>query len=420
MAAAITPDRALPRYESPCDVRSVARIGVLFLFSPLEPAADTRVQMLLAKSLDPSRFRVHAAADPGGPGLRSRTYEELATIPGIGLQAFAFAPQLSSRRKLEQTLRLAVGGPAMLARLLALAAFVRRRGIGIVDASSRPRDVGTGVLLAKLAAARSVIHLHTKCGPWMGPALRWALRRADALVGVSAFAARSAIEDGCDPRKVHAVLNAIEPAAWDFTLDGATARADLGLPGSAPVLVSVSRLFHWKGHSDLLRALALVRRELPDTRLLIAGVDDPGGGTEKPGLASELRALIASLDLGDHVSLLGYRPDVPRLMAAADVYAMPSFEEPFGLVFAEAMAMKRPVVALDNGGTPEVVAHGHTGLLSRPGDVGALAANLLALLRDPGLRARMGETGRARVEHHFHPARMADDTAAVYEKLVKA
>jgi len=108
---------------------------------------------------------------------------------------------------------------------------------------------------------------------------------------------------------------------------------------------------------------------------------------------------------------------VPRLLAASDVFAMPSFEEPFGLVYAEAMAMKRPVVALDNGGTPEVVDHGKSGLLSSPDDLPALAANLLTLLRDPALRARMGEYGRKQVELRFSPDRMARDMAAVYDRL---
>jgi glycosyltransferase involved in cell wall biosynthesis len=81
------------------------------------------------------------------------------------------------------------------------------------------------------------------------------------------------------------------------------------------------------------------------------------------------------------------------------------------------MAMKRPVVALDNGGTPEVVEHGKSGLLSPPGDAEALAANLLALVRDPALRARMGEYGRQQVEQRFSPGRMAEDVGRVYDSL---
>ena len=112
-------------------------------------------------------------------------------------------------------------------------------------------------------------------------------------------------------------------------------------------------------------------------------------------------------------------PKAARLMAAADIYAMPSFEEPFGLVYAEAMAMKLPVVALNSGGVPELIEHGVTGLLSEPGDRAALAANLLALLRDPDRCSRMGEAGRATIENRFTPADLARGIQSVYQSMLQ-
>src|SRR4029078_5171035 len=123
------------------------------------------------------------------------------------------------------------------------------------------------------------------------------------------------------------------------------------------------------------------------------------------GTTAMLRQHASELDIEDNVVFTGQRSDIAGLLAACDVLALPSFYEPFGLVFAEAMAMKRPVVALTNGGTPEVVEHGKCGLLSPPGDVEALAANLLKLLGDPALRIQFGEYGRSRVEQHFTPQR---------------
>jgi glycosyltransferase involved in cell wall biosynthesis len=124
------------------------------------------------------------------------------------------------------------------------------------------------------------------------------------------------------------------------------------------------------------------------------------------------------LGVAENVIFLGHRSDVARLMAAADIFTMPSLEEPFGLVFLEAMAMKLPVVALSSGGTPEVVVHGTTGLLSGPGDSVRLGEHLAALIRDPALRRRMGTAGRQRVELYFTTTRMAADSAMVYERLV--
>jgi glycosyltransferase involved in cell wall biosynthesis len=99
---------------------------------------------------------------------------------------------------------------------------------------------------------------------------------------------------------------------------------------------------------------------------------------------------------------------------------MPSFEEPFGLVFAEAMAMGKPVVALASGGALEVVADGETGLLSPPGDAGALADNISRLLADPALRESMGRAGRERVERLFRSERLCEDYAAFYHSLAAA
>jgi glycosyltransferase involved in cell wall biosynthesis len=146
-------------------------------------------------------------------------------------------------------------------------------------------------------------------------------------------------------------------------------------------------------------------------RLLVVGSE------MQRGFKKELEDLTRDLGLGDNVTFTGQRRDVPRLMAASDVYAMPSQWEPFGLVFAEAMAMRLPVIALDNGGTPEVVTHGVTGLLSALGDQQALAANLCALLCDRERRASMGERGRALVLERFTLERMTRDVERVYTEL---
>jgi glycosyltransferase involved in cell wall biosynthesis len=122
----------------------------------------------------------------------------------------------------------------------------------------------------------------------------------------------------------------------------------------------MARLFRWWGHFELLSALALVKRKYPNVRLAIVGSDYPA----KSGTTQMLKEHAGELGVGKNVVFTGQRSDVASLLVACDVFALPSFEVPFGLVFAEAMAIKRPVVALTNGGTPEVVEHGKCGLLS--------------------------------------------------------
>jgi len=138
------------------------------------------------------------------------------------------------------------------------------------------------------------------------------------------------------------------------------------------------------------------------------------------GYTRELVELARTLGVSSDVVFTGVRRDIPQILAACDLFTMPSFEEPFGLVFLEAMAMKKPVIALDNGGTPEVVEHGRSGLLSAPEDIDALASNILLLLRDPDARAAMGQYGRSRVLDHFNAARLARDAAAAYRVIVRS
>jgi glycosyltransferase involved in cell wall biosynthesis len=393
-----------------------ARTGVLFINSPDIFGADTWVQALVMRYLDRSRFDVHVACPPGPAGEPSESIRKLRAIPDLHVRPTNFGRSLSFQSKLARARALA-GMASALVDQAGLVRYIRQRGIRIIHSTDRPRDALPCLLLARASGAKAVIHIHIKCDHWMSRGVKFAMRNADALIGVSRHVAQSTAAFGIPAQKAHAVLNAIEPASWDPTLDPGTARAELGIPATAPMVLCVARLFHWKGQAELVRALSLVHHDFPETRLVIVGAEDTMAGAGRPSFLRELRALVEELKIEDKVLFTGKRPDVARLMAASDVFAMASFEEPFGLVFTEAMAMKRPVVGLDNGGTPEVVAHGETGLLSAPGDIPALARNLVTLIRDPALRARMGEEGRRQVEARFPADRLARDIERIYDQL---
>jgi glycosyltransferase involved in cell wall biosynthesis len=386
------------------------RTRILFINSALLGGADTWIHFLLLRNLSQDRFELHAAGQPGSP---APAFDELRAIPGIVLRPTNFGPSLWQRSKLQKLASIADALPAA-ASLLGLAAHIRRHRIEILHSTDRPRDAIACVVLAALTGAKALIHVHVNYGDWMNRGVRWALGRADAIVGVSHHTARSFVGAGYRPDRVHAVLNAIEPSRWDPSLGPAPGRASLGVPDGAPLIVSVARLFPGKGHFELLRALALVKRKYPNVRLAVVGSDYPADSGTTQMLKEHARELV----VGENVVFTGQRSDIASLLAACDVFSLPSFEEPFGLVFAEAMAMKRPVVALRNGGTPEVVEHGKCGLLSPPGDIDALADNLLRLLGDPALRTQFGEYGRLRVEKHFTPQRMASDFVALYTRML--
>jgi glycosyltransferase involved in cell wall biosynthesis len=363
------------------------------------------------RNLPRERFELHAAGQPGSP---APAFDELRSIPGIALRPTNFGPSLWQRSNLQKLLSIVDILPAA-ASLLGLAAYIRRHRIEILHSTDRPRDALACAVLAAVTGAKALIHAHVNYGDWMSRGVIWALGRADAIVGVSNYTARTFVKAGYRPDRVHAVLNAIDPTRWDPLLDPAPGRASLGVPDGAPLIVSVARLFRWKGHFELISALALVKRQFPNVRLAIVGSDYPADS----GTTRMLKEQARELGLGENVIFTGHRSDVASLLAACDVFSLPSFEEPFGLVYAEAMAMKRPVVGLNNGGTPEVVEHGKCGLLSSPGDIDMLAANLMRLLGDPALRTQFGDYGRARVVKHFTPQRLASDFSTLYARMLE-
>ena len=141
-----------------------------------------------------------------------------------------------------------------------------------------------------------------------------------------------------------------------------------------------------------------------------------GEGSQKQSLEEEIRRA----GLTDTVHLSGFRADAQAIIAAGDLFVMPSRAEPFGLVLLEAMALGRPIIATRAGGPMEIVADGATGLLTRAGDASALAAAIAALLDEPERRAAMGRCGRERYEKHFTADRMAREIAAIYRRVLRA
>ena len=152
---------------------------------------------------------------------------------------------------------------------------------------------------------------------------------------------------------------------------------------------------------------------MPELVIIIVGADDPAETSPEATMVG-LRDLAARLGIADRVVFTGFRTDVSRIIRSCDIFAMPSHEEPFGLVYVEAMAAQRPVLAENSGGTPEVVVDGVTGLLAATDDSDQLASHLIRLSGDPTLRATMGTAGLERVGERFLPQRLAADIAAIY------
>lgn len=146
-------------------------------------------------------------------------------------------------------------------------------------------------------------------------------------------------------------------------------------------------------------------------RLIIAGTDHGSG------FLQQLEERVIAYGLEGVVSFVGHIDSVHELLQAADIFCLPSFEEPFGMVFLEAMEHGLPIVALNSGAVPEIVRHCVDGLLSEPGDIEQLTANLLALCEDRQMRRAMGEAGRKRTSSSFTRNKMVSEIKAQYQLL---
>lgn len=258
--------------------------------------------------------------------------------------------------------------------------------------------------VAKLMNLPLVAHLHA---PYLRRE-RFAslLHQASAIVGVSHRVAADFIADGYPAVRARVIPNGIDFSQFD-RLAGRGLRDELGLSGEAVLIASVGSLIARKGFDILIAALA--RCDRPQAHIAIAG-----DGPERPRLESQ----VAALGLTDRVHFLGYRADISPLYAGADIAALASRSEAFGLALAEAGYFGLPVVASDVDGIPEVVTHGQTGLLVPPADPVALARALQVLIDDAELRRKLGAAARTRTSERFALSRMVTAFEDLYDALL--
>ena len=253
------------------------------------------------------------------------------------------------------------------------------------------RRIGQGIVVSGLQGSLSD---EEETGPSMKLALeRWTWKGARAVVSNSEFYTSLYQELGLDASKITVIPSAVE---FKDAKEGGV-RRQLGGRDDEVLVTCVARLVERKGHDDLIRASA-------GLRLLFVG-DGP------------YRRRLE----GRGAILAGWRGDIPDVLAASDIVALPSrFGEGCPNAVLEAMAAGKPVVATRAGGTPEVVVDGETGLLVRPGDVEGLAAALQRLAADPALRRRMGSAGQARAKERHGVDGMVKAYEALYFKLTQS
>ncbi|MEL6747648.1 MAG: glycosyltransferase, partial [Pseudomonadota bacterium] len=324
---------------------------------------------------------------------------DAAGVPVIGPQP------LDSASKPRRITRIA-------SRTLALHRHFRRRTPDIVHFFLPHAYLlgGPAALLnrvpVRIMSRRSRNHYQAR-HPIASRAERLLHRRMTMVLGNSQAVIDDLIKEGVPDGRREIIYNGVKlPAATRAPED---VKAELGIPADTVVMTIVANLIGYKGHADLLDALATVRGDIP-WRCLIVGEDR--------GIGTQLSEQVATLRLEQHVSFLGQRRDVPDLLAASDIGLLSSHEEGFSNAVLESMAASVPMIVTDVGGNSEAVRHEETGLVVPSHAPAAFAAAIDRLLGDAELRQTMGAAGSARVQNVFSEASCIAAYNALYARLL--
>ncbi|MCU0265717.1 MAG: glycosyltransferase [Actinomycetia bacterium] len=375
-------------------------IRVLHILTTLDPGGAELQTLHVISRLPRERFACEVAYLKGAGGLAERY--EMAGIPvhRLGLRGLLDAPVFRRAHDLCRAVRPDIVHTHLMKADVVGAVAARLARVPFVVATKHNED-------------RYLRH------PGLRVAARAAAELADRTVVVSDAVGRFFVRTlSLAPADLVRIRHGLPPEDSPAPPE-AEARADVrrefALPAEATVALTVARLSEQKGLTDLVRAASLLAEARPELRFLVAGRGED---------EAALRDLATRLDVADRVRFAGYRGDIPRLMAAADLFVLPSRWEGFGLVLLEAMRAARAVVATRIGGIPEVVVDGETGLLvhyeeGEPrGFEAGLAEAVNELVADPERARAMGRAGRERAVTTFGWDAVARQTLEVYRRVL--
>jgi glycogen(starch) synthase len=252
--------------------------------------------------------------------------------------------------------------------------------------------------------------VHKTTGPWkfLYKPLVFIMRRADRIIAPSNAAKGFCLALGIPSEKISVIAHGIDLSRFN-SISGSSIRARLDLK-SEPLIVTAIRLVKRKGPKYLVTAFSKVLQNLPDAKLAIAGE-----GSE----AKNLRILIEKLGMKNSTFMLGALPpiQIAKLIAAADVFVLPSLFESFGIVLLEAMAAGTPIVCTRTEGALEIIQDNVNGVMVPPADDDALANAILEILNDRELAGKLRANGLKIVKEKFSLEKMAKQTLAIYEQV---
>jgi glycosyltransferase involved in cell wall biosynthesis len=288
--------------------------------------------------------------------------------------------------------------------LCKLVMLIKSRGVQIINTHLTTAS-WQGTLAGKITKTPIVAVVHATDRKTF---FQW----ADHLVAVSGGVQEFLVEQGVPSQKIERLYCGLDlrdvVAVAPLTAEEAKKR--LGLPEDALTVGIAASLIGRKGHRYLLEALKILDEHGVKAHAIFAGEGDQ---------EEALRAQVESLHLEERVHFLGFRRDVHQVIAAMDVFTLPSEKEGLSIAVMEAMAIGRPVVATRISGMDEVVLDGENGLLVPPCDGPALAEALQMLLCDPAKRREFAANGKRFVESHFEQSECVGRVEKFFEKIVE-
>jgi glycosyltransferase involved in cell wall biosynthesis len=209
------------------------------------------------------------------------------------------------------------------------------------------------------------------------------------------------------PDKVAVICNSVDVRRYQQPVDRVRVRRELGLAENSRVVAVVATFKEQKGHRYLIEAVPSVISQFPDLHILFIGDGD---------LREELQAQARAAGVDDHIHFLGFRQDIPDLLAASDYFVLPSLWEGLPMALVEAMASGLPVLATEVSGSKQVMVHGQTGLLVAPGNVQQLKEAMLRMLSEPDQSKAMAEAAQRRIAANFSSKKQAEEHVALYQR----
>jgi glycosyltransferase involved in cell wall biosynthesis len=352
-----------------------------------------------------------------GRGYRGGQHQALLLLRGLRArdhtpELITLRDSLLARRAMDAGVSVhgVPQGRRRLAAALAIHRLVRERRVDVVHANEPHALTSAWIARAHrtvplVASRRIALALSTNSFSLAR------YRAAGGIVAVSNFVRKSVATSSLGEEFVEVIYDGVEIPAMISRADRERARSRFAIPRESVCIGNVAALVPEKGHVLLIRALADLRANYPQSVLLL-----PGEGPEK----TKLHEVMRELRVEGFVKFPGFVSDIESLYAATDLFVFPSREEPLGSALLSAMAHGLPVVAFGRGGIPEVVEDGRNGLLVNELDPGALAAAIVRLLSNPAEARRLGEAARETIASRFSADQMVDATLNLYERLIAA